>query len=54
MGFVWFTLGTRNIDHLVPGPDETRHKVRSDVSTSSNDNNAHSYSPGGDMRGMGD
>jgi hypothetical protein len=45
VGFIWFTLGTRNIDHFVPSPNETRHKIRSDVSTSSNDDNAHSCSP---------
>jgi len=44
MGFIWFTLGTRNIDHFVPCPDETWHKIRSNVSTSSNDDNAHSCS----------
>jgi hypothetical protein len=45
MGFIRFTPGTRNIDHFVLGPDETRHQVRSDVSTSSNDDNAHPCSP---------
>jgi hypothetical protein len=38
--------------HFVLCPDETRHKVRSDVTTSSNDDNAHPRSPGGDMRGL--
>jgi hypothetical protein len=52
MGFIWFAPGTRNIDHFVLCPDETRHKVRSDVTTSSNDDNAHPRSPGGDMRGL--
>ncbi len=47
MGFIWFTLGTRNIDYFVPCPDETWHKIRSNVSTSSNDGNAHSCSPWG-------
>jgi hypothetical protein len=41
MSFIWFTLGTRNIDHFVLCPDETRHKVGSNVSTSSDDDNAH-------------
>jgi hypothetical protein len=48
MGLIWFTLGTRKIDHFVLCRDETRHKVRSNVSTSSNDDNAHLYSPGVD------
>jgi hypothetical protein len=45
IGFIWFPLGTRNIDHLVLCPNQTWDKVGSNVSASSNDDNAHSSSP---------
>ena len=50
IGFIWFPLGARNIDHLVLCPNKTRHKVGSNVSTSSNDDNTHPYSLSRDMR----
>ena len=45
IGFIWFPLATRNIDHLVLCPDQTWDKVGSNVSASSNDDNAHLFSP---------
>lgn len=44
MGLIWFSLGTRNIDHFVSRRDETGDKVCSDVSGSSNNDDAHALS----------
>ena len=45
IGSIWFPLGARNIDHLVLCPNQTWDKVGSNVSASSNDDNAHLFSP---------